>query len=318
MIATTLLVWNCLVRVPVNSAKCRLVSESARHWCSAGRPCRKYGYISTKIQTSVWRLRRYHDGNAKHFELLILRRVVWVHMRTLKHQENPELKRHKLSGARYARYGRHPVRHDGGMHLTPDELTLGVGAIAAVAGWGGAVVTSRAGRRQAHLSRLWERRADVYEFVLSHADAWRSSRAETIRRIGSGELDAVVPEPVAAGGEWHRARARLEMYGERQVREAFERFGQADGRWVSAVIGWHAAAATSAKADRGKALADKALADKAGEGADLVRLRKAVDAARDAADEEQEKLVEVVAKAVGRLPRFERRAWRRPRKLTAD
>jgi hypothetical protein len=33
------------------------------------------------------------------------------------------------------------------MHLTPDELILGVGAITAVAGWGAAVVTSRAGRR---------------------------------------------------------------------------------------------------------------------------------------------------------------------------
>jgi hypothetical protein len=191
------------------------------------------------------------------------------------------------------------------MQLTPDELTLAVGAIAAVAGWGGAVVTSRAGRRQDHLSRLWERRADVYEFVLSHADSWRSSRAETIRLIGDG--NAVVPEPVAAGPEWHRARARLEMYGERQVREAFERFGQADGRWVSAVIARQAAAGTSVTADRGKALADKA-----GEGAELIRLRKAVDAARDAADEEQEKLVEVVAKAVGRLPRFERRVRLRP------
>lgn len=216
-------------------------------------------------------------------------------------------------GARYVRYGRHVVRHDGWMHLTSDELTLGVAAITAVAGWGGAVVTSRAGRRQDHLSRLWERRADVYEFVLSHADAWRSSRAETIRLIGDGELNAVVPEPVADGAEWHRARARLEMYGERQVREAFERFGQADGKWVIAVIGWHVVADKNVKADRRKVAADEAV-----EGAELVRLRKAVDAARDAADEEQEKLVEVVAKAVGRLPRYEHRARRRPKKLTAD
>jgi hypothetical protein len=205
------------------------------------------------------------------------------------------------------------VRHDGEMHLTPDELILGVGAITAVAGWGAAVVTSRAGRRENHLSRLWERRADVYEFVLTHADSWRSGRAETIRLIGDGELDDVVPEPVADGPQWHRARARLEMYGERQVREAFERFGQADSKWVVSVIGWHVAADGDVKAARGKAPVDKAA-----EGAELIRLRKAVDAARDAADEEQEKLVEVVAKAVGRLPRYERRAWRRPKKLIAD
>lgn len=202
------------------------------------------------------------------------------------------------------------------MHLTPDELILSVAAITAVAGWGAAVVTSRAGRRQAHLSRLWERRADVYEFVLSHADAWRGSRAETIRRIGDGETSAVVPEPAADGPEWHRSRARLEMYGERQVREAFERFGQADAKWVAAVGAWQAAADKAGQnvtAERRKVPAGEAV-----EGAGLPQLRKAVDAARDAADEEQEKLVEVVAKAVGRLPRFERRAWRRPGKLTTD
>ena len=198
------------------------------------------------------------------------------------------------------------------MHLTPDELTLGVGAITAVAGWGAAVVTTRAGRRRDHLSRLWERRADVYEFVLSGADAWRSGRAETIRLIADGELSAAVPEPVADGPEWHRSWARLEMYGERQVREAFERFGQADGKWVSAVIDWRAGADKNVRAERRKAAADEAV-----EGAELVRLRKAVDDARDDADEEQEKLVEVVAKAVGRLPRYEHRAWRRQRRLTA-
>lgn len=52
-----------------------------------------------------------------------------------------------------------------------------------------------------------------------------ASRSETVRLIGHGETDAVSPEPVAEGPGWVRAMARLEMYGERRVREAYTRYG---------------------------------------------------------------------------------------------
>lgn len=199
------------------------------------------------------------------------------------------------------------------MHLTSDELTLGVAAITAVAGWGSAVVASRSSRRQDHVSRLWERRADVYEFVLASADSWRNARAETIRLIGHGEIDAVAPEPIADGPEWQRSWARLEMYGERRVRQAYERYGQADKAFVMAFIDWRAVADRNLKAARGEVPAHQAVA-----GDELMRLRKAVESARDHADAEQEKLVAVVAKAVARLPRYERRAWRRLKQPIAN
>jgi hypothetical protein len=205
------------------------------------------------------------------------------------------------------------MRHDGQMHLTSDELTLGVAVITAAATWGGATAATRSSRRQDHVSRLWERRADVYEFVLALADSWRSARAETIRLIGHGEIEAVAPEPIADGPEWRRSWARLEMYGERRVREAFGRYGQADKDFVIAFIGWHAAADLNLKADRGEVPAHEAVT-----GEELVRLRKATEAARDHADAEQENLVATVAKATGRLPRYERRAWRRLKQPTAN
>jgi hypothetical protein len=164
------------------------------------------------------------------------------------------------------------------------------------------------------MSRLWERRADVYEFVLASAGSWQSSRAETIRLIGHGEINAMVaPEPVADGPEWQRSWARLEMYGERRVRQAYERYGQADKKFVIAFIGWHAAANRNLKADRGEVPAHEAVT-----GEVLVRLRKEVKSARDHADAEQEKLVATVAEATGRLPRYERRAWRRLKQPPAD
>lgn len=205
------------------------------------------------------------------------------------------------------------MRHHSRVHLTSDELTLGVAAITAVAAWGTAVATSRANRRQEHVSRLWDRRADVYEFVLTLADSWRGSRAETVRLIGHDETNIVAPEPVADDPEWRRSMARLEMYGERRVRGAFVRYGQADKAFVVAFLAWKEVVEEDLKVDGGDPPSREVAASE-----ELVRLRKAVESARDHADAAQEKLISAVAKAVGRMPRYQRRAWRRLKRPMAD
>lgn len=204
------------------------------------------------------------------------------------------------------------VRHYRRMHhhLTSGELALAASAITATASTVVAVVVSRAGRRGDHVSRLWERRAEVYEFVLCHADWWRAMRADAVWNAGRDDTAAVTPpEPVADDQEWRKSWARLQMYGERSVREAFERYGEADKQFVIAFIGWRKTAEMNLKAARGDLPAHQAV-----EGSELVRLRKAVEAANDTANAEQEKLVAVVAKKVGRMPRYERRSWQRVKK----
>jgi hypothetical protein len=199
-------------------------------------------------------------------------------------------------------------------HLTTGELTLAASAITAAATAVVAVAVSRSGRRGDHVSRLWERRAEAYEFVLCQADTWRASRADTVWNVGRDDLAIITPpEPVADNAEWGKSWARLQMYGERGVREAFERYGEADKQFVIAFIGWRKAAELNSKAARGDVPAHQAV-----EGSELVRLRKAVEAANDTANAEEEKLVAIVAKKVGRLPRYERRAWRRLKKPSTD
>jgi hypothetical protein len=103
------------------------------------------------------------------------------------------------------------------------------------------------------------------------------------------------------------------MYGEPRVREAYQRYGEADRDFVVAFIAWRHAAQQNLQADRGEVPAHDAVS-----GEELVRRRKAVEAARDHADEEYETLVAVVARAVGRMPRYQRRAWRRLEQPKAD
>jgi uncharacterized membrane protein YccC len=100
--------------------------------------------------------------------------------------------------------------------------------------------------------------------------------------------------------------ARLEMYGERGVREAYWRYGEADKGFVAAFTAWRHVVQQNLKADRGEVPTSEAVPEE-----ELVRRRKEVEAARDHADEEQEILVAAVARAVGRMPRYQRRVWRR-------
>lgn len=200
-------------------------------------------------------------------------------------------------------------------HLTPGELALTGSAITAVASMVVAVAVARTSRRRDHVARLWERRAEVYESVLCQADWWRELRADMAGALGRDEVTIVTPPPELTGDdqEGRRARARLEMYGERRVRDAYERCRQADREFLGAYFRWFHAARLNLQADQGTVPAHQAI-----EGAELVRLRKAAESANDAACSEQDKLEEVVAKAVGRLPRYERRAWRRVKAPSAD
>ena len=199
-------------------------------------------------------------------------------------------------------------------HLTPGELALTGSAITAVASAVVAVAVTRASKRRDHVSRLWERRAEVYEAVLCDAGWWRELRSDMAVAVGRDDATIVTPPDLSEDEhERRRLRARLEMYGERRVREAYERCNQADRLFFAAYFAWFSAAELNLKACNGTVPAHYAV-----EEAELVLLKKAAESANDYARAEQEKLEAVVAKAVGRLPRYEHRAWRRLRAPSAD
>jgi len=200
-------------------------------------------------------------------------------------------------------------------HLTPGELALAGSAITAVASMVVAVAVSRASRRRDHAARLWERRAEVYESVLCQVDWWRELREEMADKVGRDEVSVVTPPPALSDddNEGRRVRARLEIYGERKVREAYERSRQADRQYLAAHFAWAHAASLNLKVAQGTVPGHLAV-----DGAELVRLKKAAESASDDARAEQDKLEAVVARAIGRLPRYERRAWRRLKAPSAD
>jgi hypothetical protein len=128
-----------------------------------------------------------------------------------------------------------------------------------------------------------------------------------VGRVSRNEVSVVTPPALANDdNEVRRVRVRLEIYGERRVREAFERTRQADRQYLAAHIAWFCAGDLNLKVHQGTVPAHQEIA-----GAELVRLGKAAELANDNARAEQEKLEAIVAKAVGRLPRYERRAWHR-------
>jgi hypothetical protein len=199
-------------------------------------------------------------------------------------------------------------------HLTPGELALAGSGITAVASMVVALAVARTSRRRDHAERLWERRAEVYESVLCQVDSWRELREEMARKVGLDDVTVLTPRALPGDDEdVQRVRARLEMYGERRVREAYERTRQADRQYFGAHFAWFQAGDLNLKAHQGTVPAHQAIA-----GAELVRLRKAAESANDNAHAEQEKLEAVVAKAIGRLPRYEHRAWHRLKAPSAD
>lgn len=139
------------------------------------------------------------------------------------------------------------------MHLTAGELALTGSAITAVASMVVAAAVARTSRRRDHVARLWERRAEVYESVLCQVDWWRELREEMAGRVGRDEVSIVTPPPALSDddNEGRRLRARLEIYGERKVREAYERSCQADGQYLVAHFAWFHAGNLTLKSSPG-------------------------------------------------------------------
>jgi len=117
-----------------------------------------------------------------------------------------------------------------------------------------AVAVARISRRRDHVARLWERQAEVYESVLCQVDWWRELREEMAGRVGRDEVSIVTP-PLALSdddNEGRRLRARLEIYGERKVREAYERSRQADRKYLAAHFAWFHAGNLNLKVHQGR------------------------------------------------------------------
>ncbi len=170
------------------------------------------------------------------------------------------------------------------MHITPVEAALAGVVFSPIVGATTALLVQRFTRRSAHTGRLWERRSEVYEFMLSQAAWWRSLRRDSVRAMKGDDLADLTED-----SERRRLYVRLSMFGEPDVREAFDRSFEADKAFVIAFIGWRDKARLNAQVERGEVPEHQAI-----EGSELTRLRKAAEAACSAAGAREAELIDAV------------------------
>jgi hypothetical protein len=200
------------------------------------------------------------------------------------------------------------------MHLTSGEGPMfGSFAIAASTAFIG-FVTLVGTRRREHERLLWERRAEVYEYVLLEAEKLSRERDRKIFPLPAalGELFPEL-ERSSDAAEQDRALVRLRMYGRPAVYKAFSQYLEADRAWAAAVAGWGDLQRLASQATRGEIPEHQAPA------AEQVLAAKArVDQAREEADERERRLIRAVHRAVNRVPkprwwdRLRRRRWSLP------
>lgn len=189
-------------------------------------------------------------------------------------------------------------------HITPVEAALAGAGISALAGLTATLWGQRFTRKAGHTARLWEQRVEVYEFMLERAARWRHLRQDGMGEILNARIGDLIPsEDFAEDPERQRLNLRMAMFGEPDVQRAFSASTQADLAFVSAWLAWHRAAVGNTRAAQGEVPAHEAVP-----GHELVRLRKAAEAANDGADTAEQGLIAAVSKAVERIPRYQQRS----------
>ncbi|MEU6257302.1 hypothetical protein [Streptomyces sp. NPDC047043] len=125
------------------------------------------------------------------------------------------------------------------MHLTPVEATLIGTTAGALASFSSTLLIQRATLARERESRIWERRATVYEDALTSVNRGERFRAGVLE---TGELPEV---PAQRGREVEAdlVLARLRIYGSRRVVNAHLRTVAAMTEWITSFAAWKEQAA---------------------------------------------------------------------------
>jgi hypothetical protein len=186
------------------------------------------------------------------------------------------------------------------MPINPVEAALAGAAIAGITGCIAPLIGQRSAGRLAHGSRLWERRAEVYEYMLTETAWWASMRSEYVRAMDTGKSDRVeVPAAVEDKERREQLRARADLFAEQDVKKALDAVLEADKNSLVAFMRWREKTMEPAETAAG--------------GSELARLRTEAKSAAAVARANQDALVRAAHDASVRMPRQERwRCHRRP------
>lgn len=176
------------------------------------------------------------------------------------------------------------MEHTCSVHFTSVEIQTIGPAIAATAALMGGAVTLRGTRTREHHLRMWDRKCAVYEEVLIVAAKWRDTRHD-------GREDA---NPSDDNYE-KQLSARLRMYGDPAVQEAYSDYLRADRDWAAARI--HRQAMLSVNSDE---RFERATPE------EIKASQQRLRAALEAADEAGRTLIAEVQRAIHRPPKHDR------------
>lgn len=190
------------------------------------------------------------------------------------------------------------------MFLTTAEATwIGVG-IGGVFGGLNAWLVLAATRRKDHQQRIWDRTADLYEHVLFEAASWAATRDKLMRTYRLSGPDREIP--TLDQDERLRTLIRLEMFGRREVQDAFERCADAHWRWAGCDQ------AVRDVLDRNKEVIELQVPEDLTPSTKIDRLRKDRNTANQVADEQHEELQRAIHGTVRRVPKPDRWFRRAP------
>jgi hypothetical protein len=195
------------------------------------------------------------------------------------------------------------------VHLSSStEAALAASAITAVSAWLVAVTAWYLNSRRDHKARLWERRANVYEYMLSRTEYWADGRRNVF---------AEGPNPACHLALFENDRqlllTRLELFGQRKVLDTYRQAADKHRkfiiemiryriiedliRWAVKVSGGDINSASQSSLPKARA--------------DLIAVNEIATAA-------QMELIAVTRKAINELPKPERRLWERRRHMATD
>jgi hypothetical protein len=190
------------------------------------------------------------------------------------------------------------------MFLTTAEATwIGVGIGGVLGGVNGRLVLI-ATRRKDHQQRLWDRTADLYEHVLFEVGSLAAARDKVMRIYRLSRPDREIPTLDEA--ERERTLIRLEMFGHRDIRDAFERCVDAHNKWRGCAL------ALQAVFERNAEITKLQIPEEQTSSEEVKRLKNERNTANQVADEQHDELRRAIQAAVRRVPKPDRWFRRAP------
>ena len=198
------------------------------------------------------------------------------------------------------------MRHHTNMNLSSTEVALAASAITAASGWLIAARISYLNSGRDHTTRLWEREAKVYEYMLSRVEYWAELRRDAMFAMSRGDTDIAGPDPIEFEEDHRFVKARLGLFGKQTVHDAFDYASMEGMQFIGAFTRYR-----TCQKEKDEIISMGGELTSATQSA-LSTARNGLVVANKSATAAQEELITIAHETINRLPRLQRdRIWKR-------